>query len=88
MKVIARCPTRVDLAGGTLDLWPLFNFLGGAVTINAAIDIYTEAELTKLKTSEIIIEIENTKFKKSFKDLNSFFKDSTDRIADKNLHFI
>ncbi len=80
MKVIARCPTRVDLAGGTLDLWPLFSFLGGAYTINAAIDVYTQAELTKLNGSEIIIEIENTKFKKTFKDLKSLLNTKNPKL--------
>ncbi len=30
-------PARVDLAGGTLDLWPLYCFHPGSVTVNAAI---------------------------------------------------
>ena len=34
----ASAPTRVDLAGGTLDIWPLYLFHPGAVTVNAAID--------------------------------------------------
>lgn len=32
-------PTRADLAGGTLDLWPLYCFMGGARTINVALDM-------------------------------------------------
>lgn len=36
-EVIA--PTRVDLAGGTLDLWPLFTLFPQCKTINAAIDL-------------------------------------------------
>jgi D-glycero-alpha-D-manno-heptose-7-phosphate kinase len=36
--VEATAPTRVDLAGGTLDIWPLYLFHPGAVTLNAAID--------------------------------------------------
>jgi D-glycero-alpha-D-manno-heptose-7-phosphate kinase len=36
--VEATAPTRVDLAGGTLDIWPLYLFHQGAVTVNAAID--------------------------------------------------
>lgn len=31
-------PTRIDLAGGTLDIWPLYLYHPGAVTVNAAID--------------------------------------------------
>ena len=34
----ASAPTRVDLAGGTLDIWPLYLFHPGAVTVNVAID--------------------------------------------------
>lgn len=36
--VEATAPTRIDLAGGTLDIWPLYLFHPGAVTVNAAID--------------------------------------------------
>jgi D-glycero-alpha-D-manno-heptose-7-phosphate kinase len=36
--VQATAPTRIDLAGGTLDIWPLYLFHPGAVTVNAAID--------------------------------------------------
>lgn len=34
----ATAPTRIDLAGGTLDIWPLYLFHPGAVTLNVAID--------------------------------------------------
>ena len=32
-------PTRIDLAGGTLDIWPIYLFHPGAQTINAAISL-------------------------------------------------
>src|SRR5712692_11967768 len=34
----ATAPTRIDLAGGTLDIWPLYLFHPGAVTVNEAVD--------------------------------------------------
>jgi len=40
MVIESRAPTRVDLAGGTLDIWPLYLFHRGAVTVNAAISLY------------------------------------------------
>src|SRR6266513_192528 len=40
MIIESKAPTRVDLAGGTLDIWPLYLFHPGAVTINAAITRY------------------------------------------------
>jgi D-glycero-alpha-D-manno-heptose-7-phosphate kinase len=36
--VEATAPCRVDLAGGTLDIWPLYLFHPGAITVNVAID--------------------------------------------------
>ena len=32
-------PTRIDLAGGTIDIWPLYLFHDGATTVNAAISL-------------------------------------------------
>ncbi len=52
-KIQIKSPTRVDLAGGTLDLWPLYNFVGGASTINIAIDIFTYAEIEPLGDSSV-----------------------------------
>lgn len=38
-------PTRIDLAGGTIDIWPLYLFHDGACTINAAISLRAHAEV-------------------------------------------
>lgn len=40
MRIESKAPTRVDLAGATLDIWPLYLFHPGALTINAAITRY------------------------------------------------
>src|SRR5271154_982014 len=42
MRIASKAPTRVDLAGGTLDIWPLYLFHPGAVTLNAAISRYAQ----------------------------------------------
>ena len=39
-RITARAPTRIDLAGGTLDIWPLYLFHPGALTVNCAITRY------------------------------------------------
>ena len=36
-------PTRIDLAGGTIDIWPLYLFHEGATTLNAAISLRAHA---------------------------------------------
>ena len=43
MTIRARAPTRIDLAGGTVDLWPLYLLIPEAATVNLAINLYTEA---------------------------------------------
>src|SRR5437879_11814303 len=40
MIIESKAPTRVDFAGSTLDIWPLYLFHPGAVTLNAAISLY------------------------------------------------
>jgi D-glycero-alpha-D-manno-heptose-7-phosphate kinase len=45
MVISARAPTRIDLAGGTLDIYPLYLFLEGGVTVNMAIDLVSQVQL-------------------------------------------
>ena len=45
MRIESRAPTRIDLAGGTLDIWPLYLFHEGAVTVNCAISRYASCTL-------------------------------------------
>jgi D-glycero-alpha-D-manno-heptose-7-phosphate kinase len=39
MRIAASAPTRIDFAGGTIDIWPLYLFHDGATTLNAAISL-------------------------------------------------
>lgn len=41
MRIVSKAPCRVDLAGGTLDIWPLYLNHPGAVTVNFAVTRYT-----------------------------------------------
>ncbi|MBI3912444.1 MAG: hypothetical protein HY320_16105 [Armatimonadetes bacterium] len=45
MTVEATAPTRIDLAGGTLDIYPLYLFEEGGLTVNIGIDIRGRARL-------------------------------------------
>jgi D-glycero-alpha-D-manno-heptose-7-phosphate kinase len=38
-------PARIDLAGGTIDIWPLYLFHDGACTVNAAISIRAHVQI-------------------------------------------
>ena len=46
VRVHSSAPTRLDLAGGTLDIWPLYLFHDQAQTLNAAISLRAECTLT------------------------------------------
>jgi D-glycero-alpha-D-manno-heptose-7-phosphate kinase len=43
--IVSSAPTRIDLAGGTIDIWPLYLFHDGALTVNAAINLRAHARL-------------------------------------------
>jgi D-glycero-alpha-D-manno-heptose-7-phosphate kinase len=43
----ASAPARIDLAGGTLDLWPLHVLHPGSVTVNVAIDLRARCRVGK-----------------------------------------
>src|ERR1700751_3193501 len=45
-------PTRVDFAGSTLDIWPLYLFHPGAVTLNAAISLYASCVIETHPTGD------------------------------------
>lgn len=56
MSVLATAPCRVDLAGGTLDLEFLYAFLGGAVTVNVAVEIRARALIRRTRPGRIRLE--------------------------------
>ena len=43
--LVSSAPTRIDLAGGTIDIWPLYLFHEGASTVNAAISLRAHARV-------------------------------------------
>jgi D-glycero-alpha-D-manno-heptose-7-phosphate kinase len=45
VRTVSSAPTRIDLAGGTIDIWPLYLFHDGASTLNAAISLRAHVEI-------------------------------------------
>ncbi len=56
MRVRARGWCRVDLAGGTLDIWPLGLLHEGARTVNLAIDVAVKVEVTAADRGFTVIQ--------------------------------
>ncbi len=56
MIIESSAPTRVDLAGGTIDIPPLFLFHEGAATVNFAIDLLARVRIETRSDDKIILE--------------------------------
>ena len=68
MRIESRAPTRIDLAGGTLDIWPLYLFHEGSLTVNCAITRYASCviETTPEAPRRIVLASRDTACKESF----------------------
>jgi len=53
VHVTASAPTRIDLAGGTIDIWPLYLFHDGAATLNAAISLRAHVDIERRNDGRI-----------------------------------
>lgn len=42
----SRAPTRIDLAGGTVDIWPIYLFFDPSYTVNLGIDLFAESQFS------------------------------------------
>lgn len=69
--IVAQAPCRADLAGGTIDLWPLYLFHSGALTLNFAVNILTTCRITPLKGKDIYLQSLDTKREDHFADLDA-----------------
>jgi D-glycero-alpha-D-manno-heptose-7-phosphate kinase len=56
MIIESSAPTRVDLAGGTIDIWPLYLFHPGASTVNFALSLRASVRIETRADNRIILE--------------------------------
>lgn len=68
--ITAQAPCRVDLAGGTIDLWPLYLFHPGALTLNFAVKVLTTCRITRLAGKQIRLRSLDTHREESFASLD------------------
>jgi D-glycero-alpha-D-manno-heptose-7-phosphate kinase len=60
VRIVSSAPTRIDLAGGTYDIWPLYLFHEGAQTINAALSLRATCTLTSRRDYRIGLVSDDT----------------------------
>lgn len=73
-SIIAHGCCRVDLAGGTLDLWPLYLFHPGAVTVNVGVSVMTHCRITTTKSPSITLSSLDTHKQDHFPNISALMK--------------
>jgi D-glycero-alpha-D-manno-heptose-7-phosphate kinase len=69
MVTDSQAPTRIDLAGGTLDIWPLYLFHDNSQTINFAINCYARCRVMPRKGRAIELVSLDLKVRETFASL-------------------
>jgi D-glycero-alpha-D-manno-heptose-7-phosphate kinase len=73
-QIYAQAPCRADLAGSTIDLWPLYLFHPGSVTVNIAVDIQTTCKITPRKGPAIHLKSLDTGCEDRFPSLAALLR--------------
>ena len=55
MKITAKAPCRVDIAGGTIDIWPLYLYHPNSCTVNFAVDRYASCAIETRSDRKIVL---------------------------------
>jgi len=85
----AIAPTRVDLAGGTIDIWPLYLFHPGATTINFAISLYARCRIETRADNRVILESRDrgVSFEMNLDEIENLAREERLELISKLVHF-
>jgi D-glycero-alpha-D-manno-heptose-7-phosphate kinase len=72
VHITASAPTRIDLAGGTIDIWPLYLFHDQAQTLNAAVSLRAHVDIRDRKDGRILVESIDTGRRREAADWTEF----------------
>src|SRR5438270_11357938 len=89
MIIEATAPTRVDLAGGTIDIWPLYLFHPGATTVNFAVSLRARCRIEPRSDERIILESRdrNVTFETRLSEIESLAREERLELISKLVHF-
>lgn len=89
MIIEASAPTRVDLAGGTIDIWPLYLFHPGAKTVNYALSLRARVRIETRDDDRIILESRDrgVRFETTLGRLDELARDERLALVSKMVHF-
>ncbi|MCD4783246.1 MAG: hypothetical protein K8T10_05360 [Candidatus Eremiobacteraeota bacterium] len=77
MIVKTKTPTRIDFAGGTLDLYPLYLFMDGGITVNAGLNLYSNVSIETGDDNKINIESIDLDARISYKNIDDMTLEGT-----------
>jgi D-glycero-alpha-D-manno-heptose-7-phosphate kinase len=89
MIIESSAPTRVDLAGGTIDIWPLYLFHARASTVNFALSLRARVTIETRKDDKIILESRDRgiRIESSLDSLDELVRDEELELVSKMVHF-
>ena len=89
MIIESSAPTRVDLAGGTIDIWPLYLFHARASTVNFALSLRARVTIETRKDDKIILESRDRgiRIESSLDSLDDLVRDEELELVSKMVHF-
>ncbi len=89
MIIESSAPTRVDLAGGTIDIPPLFLFHEGAATVNFAVSLLAKCRIETREDSKIVLESidRGVKFESSLERINELKDEPQLELLSKLVYF-
>ena len=89
MIIESSAPTRVDLAGGTIDIWPLYLFHPGATTVNFALSLRARTRVETLSDDRIILESldRGIKLETTVNRIDELAEDKQLELVSKMVHF-
>ena len=89
MIIESSAPTRVDLAGGTIDIWPLYLFHPGAATLNFAVSLRAHCRIETRDDDRIILESRDRKvaFETNLAAIEDLAREERLELISKLVHF-
>ena len=89
MTIEAIAPTRVDLAGGTIDIWPLYLFHPGASTVNFGVTLHARCRIEPRADEQVILESRDRQvsFETRLSDIEELAREERLELIAKLVHF-
>jgi D-glycero-alpha-D-manno-heptose-7-phosphate kinase len=89
MIIESSAPPRVDLAGGTIDIWPLYLFHPGATTVNFALSLRARCTIETRDDGRIVLESRDRKvaFETDLSAIEDLLLEERLELVSKLVHF-